>query len=115
MAAAAAAPAGVDGTFTFAVQTTGEDKGYAFLNSQADYRDQRNLSIEIPPKVRRQLWSKFGSDPVDYFKGKTIRVTGTAHRVKIWFNFSGYRTEKYYYQTHVIIKDAAQITELPTK
>lgn len=113
MAAAAAAPAGVGGTFTFTVQATGEDMGYVFLNSQTDYRDQRNLSVEIPPAVRRQLRDSFGTDPLTYFKGKTIRVTGTAQRVKIWFNFGGYRTEKYYYQTHVIIKDAVQIIEVP--
>ncbi|MCB1104984.1 MAG: hypothetical protein H7A44_06275 [Opitutaceae bacterium] len=113
MAAAAAAPAGVDGVFTFTVQATGEDKGYVYLNSQADYRDQRNLSVEIPPAVRRELWRKFGADPIDYFKGKTIRVIGTAQRVKIWFNFGGYRTEKYYYQTHVMVRDADQITALP--
>ena len=42
--AAEAAPRGVEGRFTFTVKATGRAEGNRlFLNSEADYRDQRNI------------------------------------------------------------------------
>jgi hypothetical protein len=111
--AADAAPAGVDGTFTLQVRAVGVQDGILYLNSERDYRDQRNLSIDIPPSVAAALLAKYGSPPMTFLMGKHIAVTGQARRVTIWFQCDGKATDKYYYQTHVELHDASQIEILP--
>ena len=80
-----------------------------FLNSEKDYRDQRNLSIAIGPHARDALLKKLGADLNSALMGRTIRVVGYAKRIKIGFTVRGRFTDKYYYQTHVPIGDARQI------
>jgi len=110
--AAAAAPEGIDGVFELTVKATGRVNDTVYLNSEADYRDQRNLTIKIPPYVVAIYTNQFGVAPDVALKGKTIRVRGEAHRVTIWFYTNGVRTENYYYQTHVRLIDPRQI-EVP--
>jgi hypothetical protein len=107
--AAARAPNGVPGTFELRVQATGRQDGYLYLNSEADYRDQRNLSIAISPAAARALTAKFRQDPAVALKGKQLLVSGDATRVTIHFVVNGRTTSKYYYQTQVAVNDAAQI------
>lgn len=111
--AADAAPAAVKGVFDMQVRSSGEQDGYLYLNSEEDYRDQRNLTVAIRPGLDVALQTRFGAAPATYFKGKHIRVTGVAQRVKIWFFCQGKQTEKYYYQTHVELEDAGQIKIVP--
>jgi hypothetical protein len=91
------------------VRGAGRQNGWLYLNSETDYRDQRNLTIALPPKAARELEAQLGDDPVIAMKGKTIRVTGTAQRTTIWFLENGKRSNSYYYQTHVRLMDLSQI------
>lgn len=113
--AADAAPATVPGKFVLTVRATGREDDRIFLNSETDYRDQRNLTIVIPPLVSAMIVKKFGTPPDVYFAGKKITVTGEARRVKIVFTCSGLPTEKYYYQTHVELTDADDIEIVPVE
>jgi len=107
--AADAAPKGVAGTFVMRVQATGTQSGFIYLNSELDYRDQRNLSIAVTADAARQLQDQLGSSPMTALKGKDILVTGAATRVKIVFYADGELTDTYYYQTHVGVSDPKQI------
>ena len=107
--AAAAAPRGVSGVFALRVQATGSQDGFTYLNSELDYRDQRNLTIAITPSAAQQLEEKLGAPPIAALKGKLILVSGVAVRTKIVFLADGKPTDKYYYQTHVRVTDAKQI------
>lgn len=107
--AAASAPAGVSGIFELQVQATGRQDGNLYLNSETDYRDQRNLSIAVHPAAIRTLAAQLGQDPALALQGKRLRVMGKALRVPIYLAANGRTTDKYYYQTHVNVTDAAQI------
>ncbi|MCX7557771.1 hypothetical protein OS187_13305 [Xanthomonadaceae bacterium JHOS43] len=109
-AAANAAPQGVPGTFFMRVRATGSQGGRFFLNSEQDYRDQRNLTVAMSATVVQQLAQRLGAEPLAALKDKDILLQGTAVRTKIYFLVNGRATEKYYYQTHVNVTDAAQIT-----
>jgi hypothetical protein len=113
MAAASAAPQGIAGTFALTVRGVGTQDGRFYLNSQPDYRDQRNLTIDIDPSVERTLESRLGASPLCYFAGRSIIVTGVAQRVKIFFISDGQFTDKYYYQTHVRVSYPEQIRLAP--
>lgn len=107
--AADAAPRRVHGTFAMRVQSTGAQGNGTFLNSEPDYRDQRNLTVALSPRAADQLWKRLGSDPLVALKGRNILVTGSAIRTKIYFFADGEMTDKYYYQTHVNITDASEL------
>jgi len=73
-AAADAAPSAVPGTFVMHVTATGRVGPRIYLNSEADYRDQRNLSIAISPWAAQQLAHRFGGAPEARLRGRTIAV-----------------------------------------
>ena len=106
--AAASARTGVTGVFAMTVKATGKTTR-VHLNSELDYRDQRNLSIAVEPAAAEELALQLGSPPEIALKGKQILVTGTAKRTKIVFISDGKPTNKYYYQTHVSVTKASQI------
>lgn len=108
--AADAAPGGVDGTFAMHVQATGTQGGMTYLNSELDYRDPRNLTVAVTPQAAAQLAQRLGGPALAALKGRDILVRGAARRTKIWFFANGRVTDKYYYQTHVNVTDAEQIT-----
>ena len=109
-AAADAGPRrGVRGVFEMPVQRAEAVGRRFFLNSQRDYRDQRNLSVAIAPSALRALRERFGDNLSDAFLGRTVRVSGRAERVRIDFVSHGRRTGQYYYQTHVTVFDPRQI------
>lgn len=112
VAAADAAPGEVRGVFLLQVVEANRDQGRVFLNSELDYRDQRNLTIVIGPAAARALLQRHGSAPEAYFKGHAILVNGSARRVRIDFLANGRPTGKYYYQTHVQVTDPRQISVL---
>ena len=120
LAAAAAPDNGVQGTFLISVKASGDDKKRnLFLNSELDYRDQRNLTVAIERSAVAELEAKYGGNLKTYFIGKQILVTGIARRVTIYFgkprvsavNFK--LRNKYYYQTHVSVMSADQIVLVP--
>ena len=91
------------------VQATGTQNGRGFLNSELDYRDQRNLSVVLSPQAVQGLQERLGADPLVALQGKNILVTGSAARTRIAFIVDGVPTDKYYYQTHVNVTDASQL------
>lgn len=103
----------VPGIFALTVEGTGRSRGQAFLNSHADYRDQRNLTIRITPEGVEAFKRKYGSDPDELLAGKAIEVRGVAKRVEIALTSYGEPTGKYYYQTHVAVDDPDQISFPP--
>ena len=111
--AAAEHPEGVTGVFRFEIRRTDHQDGLLFLDSEWDYRDQRCLALEVPPLVEQALKRKLGTDSIISLVGKTVRVSGTAKRVTVWFYVNDVRTNKYYYQTHVSVRDLSQVEILP--
>jgi hypothetical protein len=108
--AADAAPKAVPGTFAMLVRATGRARGQVYLNSELDYRDQRNLTINIDPAAAEGLENRLGQAPDRFFKGKWVEVRGAAERVRIgFFDDHGRPTGLYYYQTHVRVRDSDQI------
>ena len=107
--AANAAPEAVPGLFWLKVKATGSERGKVFLNSEADYRDQRNVSVVISPEAAKALTEKLGENVESAYMGKSILVRGAARRVTIYFSVNGKQTNKYYYQTHVYVTKANQI------
>ena len=102
---------GVTGTFKLTVRAFGDQLGVVYLNSEEDYRDRRNISIDLKPRSQEGMAMKFGK-PAPLI-GKTILVAGTAKREKIVFIANGNVTSKYYYQTHIEVTSAGQIEFAP--
>lgn len=114
ISAATAAPRPVPGRFTIRVTSTGRQDGNIYLNSEADYRDQRNLTVAIRAPAIGELAARYGMEADAYLVGKRVVVQGLARRVRIDFTHNGQPTDKYYYQTHVDVFDADQLTILGT-
>lgn len=108
-AAAESAPQGVEGLYTLKIVASGSQRQFVYLNTEADYRDQRSVSVALNPSLIPQLTAKYGVSPQEYFVDKTVLVTGPATRIQIFFYTDGRRTSKYYYQTHIRISDISQI------
>jgi hypothetical protein len=109
MKAADAAPRGVYGVFELDVSRAEKVGPNLFLNSEKDYRDQRNLSVAIGPKVQSELRQRYGEDLRTALLGRKLLVFGYARRVRVDFISGGRRSGKYYYQTHVPVGDVRQI------
>lgn len=109
--AAAAPRTGVTGVFAMTVKATGRTDRI-HLNSEADYRDPRNLSIAVTPRAAAQLEARLHAPADEALQGRRILVSGTARRTRIDFLVDGKRSGKYYYQTHVQVTDASQIQVL---
>lgn len=109
-AAAAENESQVNGVFGLTIQAVGNQGPIWYLNSEQDYRDQRNLTIAIAPHVKAELVEKYGKDMESIFKGKTIHVEGEAKRVKISiYDEKGKKLKPYYYQTHVRVTNIHKI------
>ncbi|TDK31001.1 hypothetical protein [Luteimonas terrae] len=107
--AADAAPRGVAGVFAMQVKAVGATGHVVYLNSEADYRDQRNLTVAVSQAAARQLEARLGAPLTRALDRQRILVRGAARRVRIDFVTEGVLSGKYYYQTHVRVTDAAQI------
>ncbi len=108
--AAESAPQGVRGEYELTIKATGKQGPVVYLNTELDYRDQRNVSVALHPQLIAQLTAQSGETPEAFFVGKTVRVKGVAQRVRIDFISADRKpSSKYYFQTHIFIKDLAQI------
>jgi hypothetical protein len=107
--AAALAPGAYPGVFVMTVRASGRQGSSLYLNSESDYRDPRNLSLEVRPVAQAQLESRLGASAETALRGRTIRVDGAARRVRIDFTADGRPTGKYYYQTHVVVERGEQL------
>ena len=63
-------------TVEFEVKSTGGNNNN-YLNSHADYKDPANFTIFIPKAVLTKFAAAKIDKPIEYYKGKTIQVTGT--------------------------------------
>jgi len=106
-------PAGVSGTFRMVVRRVGHRDGFLYLDSEPDYRDPRCLVIAVPEPLEASLVSNLGASVAEQLVGKTLRITGTARRVKIWLLENGVRSDSFYYQTHVRIRGVSEIAVVP--
>jgi DNA/RNA endonuclease YhcR with UshA esterase domain len=48
-----------------------------FLNSEADFKDDKNFTVFIPKEALEKFAKAKIEDPAAHYKGKTVRVTGT--------------------------------------
>ncbi len=108
---AAEARPGIEGHFVLTVRASGRQE-VLYLNSERDYRDPRNLSIAIAPRVEKRLAELLHGPVPQMLNGRRILVRGTARKTRIDFISNGRRSGKYYYQTHLRLNDAADLTVL---
>ncbi|MFC3194921.1 hypothetical protein ACFODZ_11785 [Marinicella sediminis] len=108
----ARAPDGLTGEFKLHIKNSGKQLARLFLNTQEDYRDRRNITVTLLPSFQEAFQKKYNENIRSYFEDHTILVRGEAKRMKVWFFSNGRRTEKYYFQTHIIVSDLDQITRL---
>lgn len=59
------------------VKSTGKSGELTFLNSNENFRDDKNFTIVIDKDAIEKLKKAKIDDPIAHFKGKTIQVTGT--------------------------------------
>lgn len=114
---AAEMPGGVGGVFEMVVRASGRQDGLLYLNSEADYRDPRNLTIVVAPAEEEALSVRLGGPVQTTILRKVIAVRGIARKTRINFISDGRPTGKYYFQTHLKLRSARDMTiegERPT-
>jgi hypothetical protein len=111
----AVAPNTVEGNFIFDVKAAKTIWPYTYLNTEQDYRDRRNITIRVFAGVERAIRLTHGKSVEEYFANGRIAVNGEAKRVKIVFYSQGKPTESYYYQIHIDVTSAEQISLLPAE
>jgi DNA/RNA endonuclease YhcR with UshA esterase domain len=58
-----------------------EKRGEIYLDSQEDFKDEKNFAVVITRKGAESLKAAGIADPAEHFNGKTIRATGTVTEV----------------------------------
>ena len=109
---AANAPKVVEGEFMLTIKSGYVKQRMAFLNSELDHHDQRNLIIALRPRAIKEMTELHGEEPANYFIGKKIKVSGEAKRVKKWVFDKRNKVNEYYYQTHIFVNSANQVSIL---
>lgn len=94
----------VKGVFELTVNGTGKDKKWGYLNSSKNYRIKNNLTIKLSKHILKRLTKKYGQNPLEYLKGKKIRVKGQAKKAKIHKLENGKKTNLVYFQSHVVLE-----------
>jgi hypothetical protein len=64
-------------TVEMEVKSAGKGRGVFFLNSEEDYRSDRNFTGFINQDGAKKFQEAKIDDPSAHFKGKTVRITGT--------------------------------------
>lgn len=104
-----AAPKIAPGTFSFSIKAVGSQKHYFYLNTELDYRDRRNVSVVLLPDFQEAFLKKYGASAEATLLNTRVTVRSFAKRMKIFFYENGKQTEKYYFQTHIPVKNLEQI------
>jgi hypothetical protein len=78
-----------------------ERRGIIYLDSEEDFKDEKNLGVAISAEAAAKFKDKGIADPAAHFDGKTIRVRGCVMRFE----------ERPYLPVH----DPAQITLVEKK
>jgi len=65
-------------TVELEIKSTGENnnKTITYLNSEPNFRSDKNLTLLIEKKNEAKFVNAGVMNPKDYYKGKTVRVTG---------------------------------------
>jgi hypothetical protein len=105
-----AAPKMAPGTFSFLIRAVGAQRQYVYLNTELDYRDRRNVSVVLLPEFQEAFLTKYGASAEVTLLNKRVTVSSFAKRMPIFFYEDGKQTDKYYYQTHIPVKQLDQIT-----
>ena len=58
------------------VKSTG-GRGNCYLNSEEDFQSESNFTVFIAKDVKPKFQKAGIDNPAEYFKGKTVRVSGT--------------------------------------
>ena len=58
-----------------------EKRGEIYLDSEEDFRDERNFAVVITKAGAAKLKEAGIADPAEHFRGKKIRATGTVKEV----------------------------------
>jgi DNA/RNA endonuclease YhcR with UshA esterase domain len=58
-----------------------EKRGEIYLDSEEDFKDERNFAVVITRKGAASLKEAGVEDPAGHFKAKTVRATGTVKKV----------------------------------
>jgi DNA/RNA endonuclease YhcR with UshA esterase domain len=69
-------------TIEMEVKSAGKGKGVFFLNSEEDFKSEKNFTIFINEDVAKKFKDAKIDDPAAEYKGKIIRVTGTVKLYK---------------------------------
>jgi DNA/RNA endonuclease YhcR with UshA esterase domain len=77
------------------VKSARKGNGIAFLNSEADFKDEKNFTLFINKAGVEKFKEAKVEDPADHFKGKTVRATG--------------KVALYRERPQIIVEDPAQI------
>jgi micrococcal nuclease len=64
-------------TVEMEVKSVGKSGGVFFLNSEEDYKSDKNFTIFISRDGAKKFKEAKVDDPTAQYKGKTVRVTGT--------------------------------------
>lgn len=102
----------IQGSFTIPIKAVGKQRGVTFLNSETNYKDKKNISIVLSPKISESFEGTYDLNAITYWVGKTVKVSGTAERAKIWYYQQGKKTERYYFQTHIRVTSLDQLQVL---
>lgn len=107
LAAAAAPVRAPTGYYRITVRTMGTQGDRFYINSERDYRDQRNISLSFDRAQARRLIAMVGGGSIEEaLVGRELVVFDRPERVRIHFIGRGGPTRLYYYQNHIEITDA---------
>jgi hypothetical protein len=59
-----------------------EKRGEIYLDSEEDFKDEKNFAVVITKAGAAKLKEAGIDDPAEHFRGKTIRATGTVKEVE---------------------------------
>lgn len=106
LAAAAAPGRAPAGYYQITVRAVGVHRGRFYINSERDYRDQRNISLSFGSgEAKRLVRLMAGRSVEDALVGRQLVVYGRPERVRILFLDRRGPTGLYYYQTHIAVTD----------
>ena len=99
---------GVRGEFIITVRAVDSTPDQSYLNSEKDYRDQRNLTVRMPSSIVPDIEQRLGVRFHD-LRNRRLVIHGLAKRHRIDFVSDGKPTGKYYYQTQVQVSSPTQV------
>lgn len=108
LSAARVEDAGMPVIVAFTVAGAGRDAHNVYLNSEADYREPHALTLRFG-KDAAQDWRTLHGEEPEALKGRDVTVVGYVRRVRVDFTQAGMPTGKYYYQTHLEVREPWQV------